>query len=245
VVQVEVRAEVPVSANSMTGRNGAGTSTAVPPPRSMSPFQQLGERLPRSRRQRRPGMVAAGAVLIGGFATVAAGLVARSDHSVSVLAVARPVAVGQVLSPADLRVARISGSGLSAMSASSLSLVVGETATSSLTPGMLLQSSMLTRSPVPGAGLQAVAVAEKSSLVPAGVAAGRSVSLIQVPTAGGGHTAGGGGVLVDRALVVAVRTDPTGGTTVLSVEVPASLAPTVAQSVAAGALAVTLLPVAP
>jgi hypothetical protein len=189
-------------------------------------------------------MVAAGVVLIGGFATIAAGLVARSDHSVSVLAVARPVAVGQVLSPADLRVARISGSGLSAMSASSMSLVVGETATSSLTPGMLLQSSMLTRSPVPGAGLQVVAVAEKSSLVPAGVAAGRSVSLIQVPTAGGGRT-GGGGVLVDRALVVAVRTDPTGGTTVLSVEVPASLAPTVAQSVAAGALAVTLLPAAP
>jgi hypothetical protein len=188
-------------------------------------------------------MVAAGVVLIGGFATVAAGLVARSDHSVSVLAVARPVAVGQVLSPADLRVARISGSGLSAMSASSMSLVVGETATSSLTPGMLLQSSMLTRSPVPGAGLQVVAVAEKSSLVPAGVAAGRSVSLIQVPTAGGGHT--GGGVLVDRALVVAVRTDPTGGTTVLSVEVPASLAPTVAESVVAGGLAVTLLPVAP
>lgn len=210
----------------------------------MSPFQQLGERLPRSRRQRRPGMVAAGVALIGGFATVAAGLVARSDHSVSVLAVARPVAVGQVLSPADLRVARISGSGVSAMSASSMSLVVGETATSSLTPGMLLQSSMLTRSPVPGAGLQVVAVAEKSSLVPAGVAAGRSVSLIQVPAAGGGHT-GGGGVLVDRALVVAVRTDPTGGTTVLSVEVPASLAPTVAQSVAAGGLAVTLLPVAP
>src|SRR3954470_4667725 len=106
---------------------------------------------------------------------------------------------------------------------------------------MLLQSSRLPGSPVPGAGVEPAPVGGKSRLVPAGVAAGRSVSLIQVPTAGGGHT-GGGGVLVDRALVVAVRTDPTGGTTVLSVEVPASLAPTVAQSVAAGALAVTLLP---
>jgi hypothetical protein len=189
-------------------------------------------------------MVAAGVVLIGGFATVAAGLVARSDHSLSVLAVARPVAAGQVVSPADLRVAHISGSGVSAMSASSLSQVVGETATSSLAPGTLLQSSMLTRSPVPGAGLQVVAVAEKSSLIPAGVAPGRSVSLVQLVPASGGH-ANGGGVLVDRALVVGVRTDPTGGTTVLSVQVPASLAPTVAQSVAAGALAVTLLPVAP
>src|SRR3954470_7621722 len=107
----------------MTGRNGAG-STAVPPPRAASPLQQLGERLPRSRRQRRPGMVAAGVVLIGGFATVAAGLVARSDDAVSVLAVARPVAAGQTVLPADFRVARISGSGVSAMPAAELSQVV-------------------------------------------------------------------------------------------------------------------------
>jgi hypothetical protein len=188
-------------------------------------------------------MVAAGVVLIGGFATVAAGLVARSDHSVSVLAIARPVAAGQVVSLADVRIAHISGSGVSAMSASSLSVVVGETATSSLTPGTLLQSSMLTRSTVPPAGMQVVAVAQKSTFVPAGVAPGRSVSLVQTPAAAGGHVTAGG-VLVARALVVGVRTDATGGTTVLSVEVPASLAPTVAQAVAAGALAVTLLPVA-
>src|SRR5436305_9277177 len=111
----------------MTGRNGAG-STAVPPPRAASPLQQLGERLPRSRRQRRPGMVAVGVVLIGGFATVAAGLVARSGHAVAVLAVARPVAAGQVLTVRDVRIAHISGSGVSALSASSLATVVGETA---------------------------------------------------------------------------------------------------------------------
>src|SRR5436309_4702223 len=107
----------------MTG-NGAGTSTAVPPPRSTSPFQQLGERLPRTRRQRRPGMVAAGVVLIGGFATVAAGLAARSDHSVAVLAIARPVGAGQVLTAGDVRVAHISGSGVSALSAASLGSIV-------------------------------------------------------------------------------------------------------------------------
>lgn len=232
-----------MSLDSMTGRNGSG-STSVPPARTSSPLQQLGERLPRSRRKRRPGMVAAGVVLVGGFATVAAGLVARSDHTVAVLAVARPVAAGQVLTTSDLRVARISGSGLSAMPASALSSVVGETATGALQPGTLLVASMLSRSPVPGAGLQVVAVAEKSTLVPVGVTAGRYVSLVQVAAQGRSGSAAGP-VLVDRARVVGVRVDQTGGTTVLSVEVPSQLAPAVAQSVASGALAVTLLPVAP
>jgi len=230
-----------VSLDALTGANGSGRS-AVPPPRATSPLQQLGERLPRSRRQRRPGMVAAGIVLIGGFATVAAGLVARSDHSVAVLAVVRSVPAGHVLSAEDLRVARISGGGLSALSASSLSTVIGETATSSLSPGTLLVSSMLSRTPVPAVGLQVVAVAEKSTLVPVGVAAGRFVSLVQVSTA---QNAGRGSVLVERAQVVGVQSDATGGVTVLSVQVPSALAPAVAQSVAAGSLAVTLLPVAP
>lgn len=236
--------EVDVSLDAMTGRNGAGTGS-VPPPRGSSPLQQLSDRLPRGRRQRRPGMVAAGVVLVGGFATVAAGLVARSDHAVAVLAVARPLVAGQVVTSADLRIAHISGSGVSALSAASMPMVIGETATSSLSPGTLLTSAMLTRSAVPAVGSQVVAVAEKSTLVPVGVAAGRYVSLVQVPGAEGHASAQAGAVLVDRALVVGVRTDPTGGVTVLSVQVPASSAPAVAQSVAVGGLAMTLLPVSP
>ena len=130
------------------------------------------------------------------------------------------------------------------MSAASLASVVGETATSSLAPGTLLVSSMLARSSVPAVGSQLVAVAEKSTLVPVGVTSGRYVSLVQVPAAQGNPTGDAGSVLVDRALVVGVRSDPTGGTTVLSVQVPSSLAPAVARAVATGGLAVTLLPVA-
>jgi hypothetical protein len=59
------------------------------------------------------------------------------------------------------------------------------------------------------------------------------------------HGGTGGSLLVPSARVVGVRSDPTGGTTVLSVEVPADAAPAVAQAVAAGSLAVTLLPVSP
>jgi hypothetical protein len=225
-------------------RSGAGTATRVPPPRGTSPLQDIVDRLPRSRRQRRTGMAAIGVVLIGGCATVAAGLVARGDHTVAVLALARDVPAGQVVSAADLRVAHIGGSGVSAMSASSLPTVIGETAVESLTAGTLVQQAMFSRAPVPASGLQVVAVAEKASLVPAGVTPGRLVSLVLVAS-NASHGGTGGALLVPSARVVGVRTDPTGGTTVLSVEVPADAAPAVAQAVAAGSLAVTLLPVSP
>lgn len=221
--------------------NGAGTATRVPPPRATSPLQDIVDRLPRSRRQRRTGMTAIGVVLIVGCATVAAGLVTRGDHTVAVLALARDVPAGQVVSAADLRVAHIGGSGVSAMSASSLPTVIGETAVESLTAGTLVQSAMFARTPVPANGLQVVAVAVKASLVPAGVTPGRSVSLVLVAS----DASRGGSLIVPSARVVGVRTDPTGGTTVLSVEVPANAAPAVAQAVAAGSLAVTLLPVSP
>ena len=234
-----------MSVDGLSGRNGAGPATAVPPPRTSSPLSQLAERLPRSRRQRRPGMLAAGVVVIGGCAAVAAGLASRADHSVAVLAVARPVAAGQPVAAGDLRVARISGGGLSAISAAALSTVVGETATSSLTPGTLLESSMLSRQSVPAPGAQLVAVALKSTQVPAGVAAGRRVSLVQTTSGSGRGTAGAGAVLVTSAPVVALSGNAAGDVVVLSVQVPGDVAPVVAQSAAAGTLAVTLLPVTP
>lgn len=233
-----------MSMHGLSGRDGAGTATALPP-RTSSPFTQLAERLPRSGRQRRPGMVAAGVVVIAGCATVAAALAVRSDHRVAVLAVARPVSAGQTVGEADLRVARISGSGVSAMAAASLSSVVGETATSSLAPGTLLEPSMLTRQPLPAPGAEVVAVAVKSAQVPAGLAAGRRVSLVQVAASGGRSGAGADPVMVASAPVVALRTEGSGDVTVLSVQVPAEVAPAVAQSAAAGTLAVTLLPVSP
>ena len=234
-----------MSVDGLSGRNGGGSATAVSTPRSSSPLSQLAERLPRSRRQRRPGMLAAGVVVIAGCAAVAAGLAARAEHAVAVLAVARPVAAGQTVAAADLRVARISGSGLSAMSASALLTVVGETATSSLTPGTLLESSMLSRQSVPAPGAQLVAVALKSTQVPAGVAAGRLVSLVLTGSAGGRGPSGAGAVLVTSAPVVALSGNASGDVLVLSVQVPGGVAPMVAQAAAAGTLAVTLLPVMP
>jgi hypothetical protein len=95
---------------------------------------------------------------------------------------------------------------------------------------------------LPGAGLQLVALAVKPGGVPEQAVPGRAVSLVRVVTAADGKTTEPA-VLVDKALLVSVRTDTSSGAVVLSVQVPAAAAVAVAQASAAGAVAVTLLPV--
>src|SRR4051794_7967374 len=155
-----------------------GSGIRIPEPR-------LRDRLPKSRRQRRPAIAAFGAMLVVVFATLSAALAVRGDHSVAVLALARDVPAGHVLVPSDLRVAHISGSGVSAVPADSSRLVVGETVTAGLSAGTLLSAGMLTRATSPAAGDQVMAVALKSGAVPVGVAAGRYVELVPVAVSGG------------------------------------------------------------
>jgi hypothetical protein len=222
----------------------SGLRTAVRPVRSPG-WAGVGERLPKSRRRRRPAVTALGLFLVVLFATVSGGLVVRGEHNVSVLALAHPVPAGQQITAADLRVARISGSEVSAIAAASMDTVVGETATSSLPAGTLLSAGMLSSSPVPPAGQQVVAVSFKAGMVPAEVTAGRDVSLVAIASAVGGKAPAGPAVVVPRAPVVSVTSDPSTGAVVLSVQVLDTAAPRVAQLAAVGGLSVTLLPVTP
>jgi hypothetical protein len=201
----------------------------------------LTDRLPRPRRQRRPALMVVGVLVAALCAVVSASLVARNDHTVAVLALARPVAAGQVLTAGDLRIAHVAGGGVAALGASSLATVVGETSTSSLPMGTLLVPGMVTRQTVPAAGSQVVAVAVKAGLVPAGAVTGRDVSLVAV-AAGDGRGGVPAGVLVRSARLVNVTSDATSGLAMLSVMVSDALAPQVADASAAGQLAVTLLP---
>src|SRR4051812_13232244 len=107
-----------MSADGFGSRNGTTTEhRPVPEPR-VSPWPGLVDRLPRSRRQRRPAFTALGVLLVAGFAALSASLVAGGNHTVAVLALARDVPAGHVVVPGDLRIARISGSGVSALAAS-------------------------------------------------------------------------------------------------------------------------------
>ncbi|MCW2667908.1 MAG: hypothetical protein JWN57_2870 [Frankiales bacterium] len=232
-------------------------TTAPSPPRTSGGFVPQGrfrpgpptpaaaDRLPRVRRQRRPALAATGALLVVlcGVATTA--LTLSGDDRLPVLALARDVQAGQVLTPEDLRVAQLAGSGLQALSADGAAAVVGQTVTASLPAGTLLNDSMLSRAPLPGSGLQLVAVAVKPGGAPAEAAPGRDVSLVRVVTTADPQAAAGPQVLVGKARVVSLRTETANGLLVVTVQVPNASAVAVAQASAAGAVAVTLLPVTP
>jgi hypothetical protein len=216
-----------------------GYPLATPPPNSIA-----GSRLPTVRRPRRPALAAAGALLVLLCGITSAALASAGHDRLKVLALARDVQAGQVLSGDDLRIAELSGTGLQAIAATGASAALGQTLTASMPAGTLLNASMLTPAPVPATGQQLVAVAVKPGGVPEQAAPGRDVSLIQVVSTSG--VAGSGpGVLVARARLLSIHADAASGLQVLSVQVPQSSALAVAQASAAGAIVVTLLPVAP
>jgi hypothetical protein len=227
--------------------NGHAPNAAAPPAGSPTwpPQPAMRERLPKVRAPRRPALAAGGAILVLLCGVASAALATSGDHRVKVLALAREVQAGQVLTVDDLRVAEISGSGVQALDATGAGSVVGETVTASLPAGTLLNPSMLTATPLPGAGLQLVAVAVKPGGVPQQAVPGRDVSLVRVVTAADGRAGAVPAVLVAKARLVSVGTDTASGVQVLSVQVPESAVVAVAQASAAGAIAVTLLPVTP
>lgn len=230
--------QIPAPTRSV-GANGYSHPLAAPPP-----TPSAGSRLPTVRRPRRPALAVAGALLVLLCGIASAALASAGNDRLKVLALARDVQAGQVLTSADLRVAELSGSGLQALGAEGKSGVLGHTVTATLPAGTLLNASMLTPAPVPASGQQLVAVAVKPGGVPEQAAPGRDVSLIQVASSSA-PTGSGPSVLVARARLLSIHADAASGLQVLSVQVPQASAVAVAQASAAGAIVVTLLPVAP
>lgn len=207
-------------------------------------LDRSGERLPRVTRPRRPGLAAAGVLLVIVCGATGAAVATAGDNQTRVLALARDVQAGQVLTAEDLRVARISGSGVSALSAAGASSLVGQTVTATLPAGTLLNPSMVSVTPLPASGLVVVALAVKPGGAPAQAVPGRDVSIIRVTTAADPKDSQPV-VLVPKARLVSTRTDSSSGVQILSVQIPSASAVMVAQASAAGAVAVTLLPVTP
>ena len=199
------------------------------------------DRLPVTRRPRRPRAIAAGVVVLAVSSALGGALALQGDHRVAVLTLARAVTAGQTLTADDFAVAHLSGSGVHGIAASYANQLVGETAQANLPAGTLLTAQMLSPSSLPGAGQQLVAVALKPGAFPPSLQAGGSVSVLQVsPANGGGMTPT---VLVPDARVLQVQPDSATGVTVVSLVVDGSRALAVAQASAAGAVSLSLLPV--
>ena len=214
-------------------------------------------RLPSGRPKTPPAMLALALLLMLGCGAAAGALVLASDAALPVVAAARDLPPGTVITAQDLRAAELSGSGLAAIPADKAGTLLGKTVLGAVPAGTLLNAGMVASAPSPGAGQVAVGLALEASQLPAAeLAAGRQVELYRLPAStdpmpaleGGDSTgapqtsATAGRVLVPRAQVLSVTPGSSGGFLV-TVEVEATQAADVSTAAALGRVAVGLLPV--
>lgn len=224
---------------SATGRSGSRAGPAAPVP--------LRETAVRTRRRR--GLWVAGVALVAAGGLAAAVLVGRAGDRVEVLAVARPVPVGQAISEADVAVARVAADpALSPVPASRRAEVVGRTAAVELRPGTLLTGEEVTDAAVPAAGEQVVGVAARPGQMPArGLRPGDRVLVVPVP---GDQASGGTATTEDvgpageplPARVVQVGSADADGAVTVDVVVGEAVGPRVAALASTGRIALVLQP---
>lgn len=191
-----------------------------------SAAQKSPSRLPGPVRERRPALAALAVLLILGGA-LASGLIAlRSGERADYLVLRADLAPGERISASDLGVARIAGTGASAIPADQRGRVIGQFARARLFSGTLLAPDMLsTRSLVPS-NAAVVGLVLSPERRPAGaLARGDIVAVYTVPRPdeGGGEAT----TLLSAVEVVEVADVRTGGSTAalaVSVLVPSGQA---------------------
>lgn len=203
-------------------------------------------RSPLPTRQRRPGYLAFGALLVLGLGGAFGYLYSTAGEKVPVVVVTQPVAVGEVIERGDLSTVDVAGD-LTAIAGENLSSVVGQRAAVALLPDTLLQRAMVTAADPLPAGQVQVGVAVKGGQLPAdGLVPGDRVQVLALPAAQTTPTAGDAGkpvVLVESAAVFAAHPDPVqAGGTLLTLLVPAADGPAVAAASASGSAALVKVP---
>ena len=188
-------------------------------------------------RRRQLPLVVVGVLLVLGCALAFADASLHLGSREEVLALAQPVAAGQVLSAGDLRSARVStGSSLAVVPVAAEQSVVGRRAAVALVAGALLTTSEVGAVPPVAAGFDEVAVGLKPGAYPPDVAPGDRVQVVPVASSSGSSTAGVTGGSPVSATVLAVDAAPAGTSnpTVLSLQVATRDAGEVASLAAAG-----------
>jgi hypothetical protein len=193
------------------------------------------------RGRRRPALIAAGVAMVGIGALSSASLVGQAGHRTAVLAIARPVQIGQTLTDDDLAVARIPADpALQPIPVTARVTAVGRVAAVELRPGTLLTAGQLTDAVTPGPGEQLVPIPLVAGRLPArGLHPGDRALITPVPAAQGDDAPAGEPV---RARVVDVGDAADDGTTTVDVVVSASNGVRVSALGAAGRAALVLLP---
>jgi hypothetical protein len=160
-----------------------------------------------------------------------------------VLALARPVAAGQVITASDLRVVDVSAAGpVSLVPAGRQAQVAGRTATASLPAGSLLAAGDV-GAPSPGRGQAWLGVALLPGRYPPGLSPGQHVGVLAAPAPGSGGRAparvAGYGVVLS---VTAVPEPGAAGEIVVELDLPRDAVPQVTAASAAGRVSLAVIP---
>ena len=204
---------------------------------------------PRRGRRRSVPLAAGGVVLVVVCALVFAEGWLQAGHRQPVLALAQPVAAGQVITAADLETVRVSAAGpVSLIPASRQAEVVGSTAAVSLPAGSLLAGSDI-GTPPPVKGQVRLGIALKPGAYPPDLAAGQDVDVLATPAAAASGSSSSGAASaalpVGEAVVLSVSPAAASGgsgDTVVEIQVAADAMPQVAAANAAGQIALATIP---
>lgn len=181
-----------------------------------------------------------GRVAVGIFTLALAGLLAvlvygNVGQRHPVIAVAKTVDPGQVITLADLRIVRVSTDpDVQTIGASQRSAIVGQRAAIRLLPGSLLTPDAVTRGRVVAAGSSTVGAVVKSGQYPLGLRAGDAVQVVVTGGAAGDRP-------VDATIVAISSTGGSNGTAI-SLAVPQEAAVRIAVAGAEGRLLLVVPP---
>jgi hypothetical protein len=141
----------------------------------------------------------------------------RADPASAVLALARPVPAGQVITDADLRVARVvPDPGVPVMLESQRRSVVGHRAAVPLLTGTYLTPNQLGAAAWPPPNQAVIAVAVKPGHAPTGMAPGSLVTVLVVPAASAAGNTEPAAAVQSPATVVSIAAATNAGVTVVS-----------------------------
>lgn len=163
------------------------------------------DRLPPAPRERRPLLAALAVLLIVGGAATAGLLALRADERVPVLVAAREITAGEAITADALTTTSVASEGTMLIPAADSATLAGTYARSTIRPGQLLDTSMLTTSSTLEPGKVGVGALLAIGRMPSsGLQAGDVVQLVRVDVAGGK-------VMVPDALVSSSRSTATDG----------------------------------
>jgi hypothetical protein len=190
------------------------------------------------RGRRRPWLLGLGALLASLGSLTVVWLVGAAGQRQEVLAVRSDVAYGEALTADDITIARVSvDPGIAVLPGVDREAVVGQVATTRLTPGMLLTEGMVEPVGEPGPGRVLVPIAVPAERMPAGgLRAGDRILAVDSEPAGP-DTGVSGAAEPTAATVVRVGPVDINGVTVVDVTTTAAAGPRLAVAAANGHVA--------